>query len=50
MHIPFMSSLLHIEPVGLDIWASLIFVAILLIVVMEIEKVVRKKISNKRDV
>lgn len=38
MHIPFMQNLLHIEPVTLTMWMTLLGIALILIVVMEIEK------------
>jgi calcium-translocating P-type ATPase len=44
MYIPFMSSLLHIEPVSIDVWVSLLLIALVLIAVMELEKILRQKL------
>jgi len=44
MYIPFMQSLLHIQPVSLEVWGALLCIALLLIVVMESEKVVRRSL------
>ncbi|EQB39087.1 hypothetical protein M947_07965 [Sulfurimonas hongkongensis] len=44
MHNPFMQSILNIQPVSLKMWGTLLFVAIILIVVMEIERVLRAKL------
>lgn len=38
MHIPFMQNLLHLEPVTLSMWLILLGIALLMIIVMEIEK------------
>ena len=46
MYIPFMKSLLDIQPVSLKMWGSLLLVALLLTVVMELEKIIRRKIST----
>ncbi|MFA6196103.1 MAG: HAD-IC family P-type ATPase [Sulfurimonas sp.] len=43
MYIPFMQSLLNIQPVSLEIWGVLLLIALVLIVVMELEKVVRRR-------
>jgi hypothetical protein len=43
MYIPFMQSLLSIEPVDLKMWATLLFVALTLVAVMEVEKFFRKR-------
>lgn len=43
MHIPFMQSVLSVQPVGLKMWAALLFIALTLVAVMEIEKFFRKK-------
>ena len=45
MYIPFMKSLLDIQPVSFKMWGSLLLIALLLMVVMELEKIIRKKIS-----
>lgn len=44
MYIPFMSSLLNIQPVKIEMWGFLLLIALILIAVMEIEKLVRKRI------
>lgn len=44
MYIPFMQSLLSIEPVSLEMWTTLLFIALTLIAVMELEKYFRKKL------
>ena len=38
MHIPFMQELLHIEPVTISMWMTLLGIALVLIIVMEMEK------------
>lgn len=43
MYIPFMQSLLNIHPVSFEMWMILLLVALFLIVVMEIEKVIRNR-------
>lgn len=44
MYIPFMQSLLNIQPVSLEIWGILLLIALMLIAVMELEKVIRVKV------
>lgn len=43
MHIPFMQELLHIKPVSLTMWLTLLAIALVLIVVMEVEKLIFPK-------
>jgi calcium-translocating P-type ATPase len=43
MYIPFMQSLLSIEPVSLEMWTTLLFIALTLVAVMEAEKFFRKR-------
>jgi magnesium-transporting ATPase (P-type) len=43
MYVPFMQSLLSIEPVSLEMWSALLLIALVLSVVMEAEKFFRKK-------
>jgi len=43
MYNPFMQSVLNIQPVDIEIWIALSFIAILLMVVMEMEKYIRSK-------
>ena len=43
MYVPFMQSILHIQPVSLEMWTVLLLVALFLMGVMEIEKVVRRR-------
>lgn len=43
MYNPFMQSVLNIQPVSLKMWGTLLFVAIALMLVMEMEKVIRAK-------
>ena len=45
MYNPFMQSVLNVEPVDLKVWAILLFVALVLMVVMEMEKHIRTKVS-----
>ena len=45
MYIPFMSSLLDIQPVSFKMWISLLLIALLLTVIMEFEKLIRTKFS-----
>jgi calcium-translocating P-type ATPase len=45
MHNPFMQSLLSIEPVSLEMWTTLLFIALTLVAVMEAEKFFRKRSS-----
>ncbi|MDD5400611.1 MAG: HAD-IC family P-type ATPase [Sulfurimonas sp.] len=46
MYNPFMQSLLSIEPVSLAMWTALLFIAMTLVAVMELEKYFRKKYSS----
>ena len=46
MYIPFMSSLLNIQPVSFEMWISLLLIALVLVVVMEVEKIIRKKVFS----
>ena len=43
MYTPFMQSLLSVEPVSLEMWATLFLIALTLVAVMEAEKFLRKK-------
>jgi len=43
MYIPFMQSVLTIEPVSIEIWTLLLFISLTLIAVMEAEKFFRRK-------
>jgi len=43
MYVPFMQKLLNIQPVDAKTWLILLAVALVLMVVMEIEKIIRKK-------
>lgn len=43
MYVPFMQSLLSIEPVSLEMWSTLLLIALVLSLVMELEKFFRKK-------
>jgi calcium-translocating P-type ATPase len=43
MYVPFMQSLLSIEPVSLEMWATLLLISLTLVAVMEVEKFFRKK-------
>ncbi|WP_294890580.1 cation-transporting P-type ATPase, partial [Sulfurimonas sp. RIFCSPLOWO2_12_36_12] len=43
MYNPFMQSLLSIEPVSLEMWTTLLFIALTLVAVMEAEKFFRKR-------
>jgi len=43
MYNPFMQSVLNVQPVDLKIWGILLIIAIILMVVMEIEKIIRGK-------
>jgi magnesium-transporting ATPase (P-type) len=48
MYNPFMQSLLSIEPVSLEMWTKLLLIALVLSVVMELEKLFRgKKLLGK---
>ncbi|WP_373001228.1 cation-translocating P-type ATPase [Sulfurimonas sp.] len=46
MYSPFMQSVLNVQPVDLKVWAILLSVAIVLMVVMEMEKFIRAKVSS----
>ncbi len=46
MHIPFMQSVLNVQPVNLEMWSMLLVVAIGLMAVMELEKFIRKKLHG----
>ncbi len=47
MHSPFMQSVLNVKPVNLKMWGTLLFIALSLIVIMELEKKVRMKFTKK---
>ncbi|MDO9267204.1 MAG: HAD-IC family P-type ATPase [Sulfurimonas sp.] len=47
MYNPFMQSLLSIEPVSLEMWSTLLLIALVLSLVMEAEKFFRKKLYPK---
>lgn len=49
MHIPFMQELLGVAPVTLQIWPLLLLVALLLMGVMETEKLVRARVSREKQ-
>lgn len=44
MYTPFMQSVLSVEPVSLEMWATLLLIALTLVAVMEAEKFFRKKL------
>jgi hypothetical protein len=44
MHLPFMQSILRVEPTSLREWAGLLMPALAMLVVMEIFKAVRKRV------
>lgn len=46
MYNPFMQSVLSVEPVSLGMWFTLLVVALILTVVMELEKIIRTKVST----
>jgi calcium-translocating P-type ATPase len=46
MHSPFMQSVLNVQPVNLEMWGRLLFIALTLMVVMELEKYFRKKMKS----
>lgn len=46
MYNPFMQSVLSVQPVTLQMWATLLFIAMTLMVVMELEKYFRKKLES----
>ena len=43
MYTPFMQSVLNIQPVNLKVWGILFVIALVLVAVMEVEKVIRKR-------
>ncbi|MGE4397059.1 MAG: cation transporting ATPase C-terminal domain-containing protein, partial [Sulfurimonas sp.] len=43
MYTPFMQSILSVEPVSLEMWATLLLIALTLVAVMEAEKFFRRK-------
>ncbi|MDT8338463.1 MAG: HAD-IC family P-type ATPase, partial [Sulfurimonas sp.] len=45
MYTPFMQSVLSVEPVTLEMWGTLLIIALTLVAVMEVEKFFRKKFS-----
>lgn len=47
MYIPFMQNLLNIQPVDVKTWSILLGIALVLMFVMEIEKLIRKKILKR---
>jgi magnesium-transporting ATPase (P-type) len=49
MYIPFMQNVLNIQPVDLKTWSVLLAIALVLMAVMEIEKIVRNKLSGSRE-
>jgi len=46
MYSPFMQSILDVQPVSLDMWATLLFIALTLMAVMELEKYFRAKMGS----
>ena len=46
MYNPFMQSILNVQPVDLKIWGILFIIALVLIAVMECEKLIRKKLKG----
>src|SRR3989339_139794 len=46
MYNPFMQSLLSISPVSIEMWTTLLFIALTLVAVMEAEKFFRKRFSS----
>ncbi len=48
MHNPFMQSVLKVQPVDLKLWGILFIIALVLLAVMEIEKIIRKKLKGKK--
>jgi magnesium-transporting ATPase (P-type) len=46
MYVPFMQSVLSIEPVDLKMWATLLLISLTLVAVMEAEKFFRKRFSS----
>jgi len=46
LHIPFMQKLLCVEPIPIEMWSVFLLLAIGLILVMELEKYVRKKMEK----
>jgi calcium-translocating P-type ATPase len=49
MYSPFMQSILSVEPVSLQMWATLLFIALTLTVVMELEKFFRVKLTASKS-
>jgi len=49
MHIPFMQSILSVQPVSLKMWATLLLIALTLTVVMELEKFFRVKLTASKS-
>ena len=47
MYSPFMQSILNIQPVDIKLFSSLLLIALLLMIVMEIEKTVRRKLTSQ---
>ena len=43
MQLPWTRQLLSIEPVSLQVWTELLLLSVGLVVIMEVEKVLRKK-------
>ena len=46
MYSPFMQTILNVQPVSLEMWATLLFIALTLMVVMELEKYFRAKVGS----
>lgn len=46
MYNPFMQSVLNVQPVSLEMWGMLLVIAIMLMGIMEIEKLIRKKLAK----
>ncbi|QHG91993.1 HAD family hydrolase [Sulfurimonas sp. CVO] len=49
MYTPFMQPILSVEPVSLQMWATLLFIALTLTVVMELEKFFRVKLTASKS-
>jgi calcium-translocating P-type ATPase len=49
MYSPFMQPILSVEPVSLQMWATLLFIALTLTVVMELEKFFRVKLTASKS-
>jgi len=45
MYTPWISDVLRIQPVSLDYWFDMLLVAITVLIVMELHKLIRRKIS-----